>query len=94
MCVCVFVCVRQVEELLEWSHHLDYTHYMEDWSTLACTLGSESFVPELESAHMPQLPPASVNLASAMVAAGVPMAAFKGGVTPAAGATSGLIASS
>jgi hypothetical protein len=82
----------QVDELLEWSQHLDFSAYLDDWTSLACTLGTEAWVPEVEGTLLREIqpPPPSLDVKGAMVAAGVPLAPFKGGVGPAAGATSGL----
>jgi hypothetical protein len=51
-------------------------------------VGSEAFVPELESEYLRQAPAPSHDLRGAMATAGVPLEPFKGGVTPAAGVLS------
>uniref|UniRef100_A0A7S0RDM8 Uncharacterized protein n=1 Tax=Chlamydomonas leiostraca TaxID=1034604 RepID=A0A7S0RDM8_9CHLO len=79
------------DELLAWSSNLDYASYTDEWTSLACTLGSEAYsIPVQETSLLASLPPPSQDVRAAMVAAGVPLAPFKGGVSPAAGATSGL----
>jgi len=78
------------EELLQWTDQLDFEGYLDDWTSLACTLGSEALVPEPEQPYLSPAPPPSHDLRGAMATAGVPLAPFKGGATPAAGATSTL----
>jgi hypothetical protein len=76
----------ELRGLLDWSHHLDYAHYTTDWTSAACTLGSEAFVlPPGYGAPPPAgRPPApDVSLPAAMAAAGVPLPPFKGGATAA-----------
>ncbi|GAX74238.1 hypothetical protein CEUSTIGMA_g1687.t1 [Chlamydomonas eustigma] len=77
-------------ELLQWTQHLDFDHYINDWTSIACTLGTEAFVPELESEYLAQAPPPSHDIHGAMVTAGVPLRPFKSGVSPAAGVVSTL----
>lgn len=77
-----------MDELLEWSQHLDFSAYVDDWTSLACTLGTEAWIPEVEGPPLSGLPPPSVDVRGAMVAAGVPLQPFRGGVGPACGATS------
>lgn len=31
--------------LLDWSEHLDFESYVENWTSVACTLGSEAYAP-------------------------------------------------
>lgn len=80
----------QIDELLEWSQLLDYTSYVDDWTSLACTLGSEAFNIPQSCAPTSQIPAPDMNAGMAMGAAGVPLQPFRGGVSPAAGATSGF----
>lgn len=81
----------QADDLLAWSSNLDFSTYADEWTSLACTLGSEAYsVPIQEGGVLASLPPPSQDVRGAMVAAGVPLAPFKGGVSPAAGVTSGL----
>ncbi len=75
----------QVEELLEWSQHLDFHTYVSDWTSMACTLGSEGFQPTADTTGAVTLPAPDLDVRAAMVAAGVPLAPFKGGATAAAG---------
>jgi len=74
------------DELLQWTQHLDFEEYVSDWTSAACTLGSEAFVPELE--YLRQAPPPSHDVRGAMATAGVPLEPFKGGATVAAGTLS------
>ncbi|KAG1662715.1 hypothetical protein FOA52_014581 [Chlamydomonas sp. UWO 241] len=74
------------DDLLQWTLHLDFEEYVSDWTSAACSLGTEALVPELESAYLRQAPAPSHDLRGAMATAGVPLEPFKGGATPAAGA--------
>jgi len=78
------------EELLQWTQHLDFDYYVSNWTSIACTLGTEAFIPELESEYLVQAPPPSHDMHGAMVTAGVPFRPFKAGVSPAAGVVSTL----
>ncbi|KAG2433072.1 hypothetical protein HYH02_012776 [Chlamydomonas schloesseri] len=79
---------ERVDELLNWSTHLDYGAYFDDWTSMACTLASEAFVPEEEAPYLDDLQPAVVgDVRKAMAAAGAPLPPFKGGPNPACGVT-------
>ena len=76
------------EDLLNWTEHLDFDSYVGDWTSMACTLGSEAFVPEDEGPYLSEAPAPSHDLRGAMHTAGVPLAPFKGGVSAATGSLS------
>jgi hypothetical protein len=75
----------KVDELLAWSEHLDFGSYFDDWTSMACTLASEAFVPEDEAPYLEELPQARGDVRLALEAAGVPSVPFKGGPTAACG---------
>lgn len=77
----------RVEELLTWSQHLDFGSYVNDWTSMACSLGSEAYVPEDEAPYLAPLPPSTRDVHKAMAAAGVPLVPFKGGASAACAAT-------
>ncbi|PNW71779.1 hypothetical protein CHLRE_16g681301v5 [Chlamydomonas reinhardtii] len=79
---------ERVDELLNWSSHLDYGAYFDDWTSMACTLASEAFVPEEEAPYLDDLQPVVVgDVRKAMAAAGAPLPPFKGGPNAACGVT-------
>lgn len=75
----------KVDELLAWSQHLDFGSYFDDWTSMACTLASEAFVPEDEGPYLDELPRARADVRQILEAAGVPNAPFKGGPNAACG---------
>ncbi|GFR44327.1 hypothetical protein Agub_g5540 [Astrephomene gubernaculifera] len=81
---------QKAEELLAWSQHLDYGSYFDDWTSLACTLASEAFVPEEEAPFLEEIPGPHGSLAAVLAAAGVPQEPFKAGATPASGSVVAL----
>ncbi|GIL89786.1 hypothetical protein Vretimale_16577 [Volvox reticuliferus] len=76
---------EKVEELLNWSEHLDFGSYFDDWTSMACTLASEAFVPEDEAPYLDDLPKTRADARLALEAAGVPNVPFKGGPNAACG---------
>lgn len=72
-------------ELTEWSAALDFDQYLNGWTELACSLGSEAFVPELEAPFLEELNNTNMvlDLPTALQNAGVPLAPYKGGAVPA-----------
>jgi hypothetical protein len=38
-------CFLQANELLNWCHHLNFSNYASEWTSMACTLASEADVP-------------------------------------------------
>lgn len=78
----------QVDELLEWSQHLDFNSYTTDWTSLACTLGSEALTPWDTPPAASLLPPQGQDVRAALAAAGAPLQPFQGGPSPAMAATS------
>lgn len=78
-----------MHELLDWSHHLDFASYVSEWTSTACTLGSEAYLPPADSTPSARLPAPDLSVQAAMTAAGVPLPAFKAGVTAASSALSG-----
>lgn len=50
----------QIDDLLAWSSNLDYSAYVDDWMSLACTLGTEAYgIPTQEGSLLASLPPPS-----------------------------------
>jgi len=70
----------QADELLDWCHHLNFSDYASEWTSMACTLASEAFVPGPEPAALltRALPPPHQDVQAAMVAAGVPLQPYQG----------------
>lgn len=68
------------DELLDWTQHLDFDAYLDDWTSMACTLGSEAWVPEDERPYLMDLPAPGGDVRGAMASAGAPLQAFKGGL--------------
>lgn len=81
----------QAEELLTWCQHLNFSDYSSNWTSMACTLASEAYVPEPDPGATLErmLPPPSLDVKAAMAAAGVPLVTYKGAATAAEGVTSG-----
>ncbi len=78
----------KADELLAWSQHLDYGSYFDDWTSTACTLASEAFVPEDEAPYLDEIREGTRgDVRAAMAVAGAPMPPFKGGATAASGST-------
>ncbi|GLC61007.1 hypothetical protein PLESTB_001705300 [Pleodorina starrii] len=75
----------KVDELLAWSEHLDFGSYFDDWTSMACTLASEAFVPEDEAPYLEEPPQTRGDVRLAFQAAGVPTVPFKGGPNAACG---------
>eukprot|EP00798_Chlamydomonas_sp_ICE-L_P022634 gene22634-29776_t len=75
------------DDLLNWTMGLDFENYVDDWTSMATTLGSEAFLPDDES-YLPEVPAPSHNFYGAMASAGVPVAPYQGGTSAASGATS------
>lgn len=71
------------DQLAEWSAALDFDAYVDSWTQLATSMGSEAYVPELEAPYLEQLNNNNpvLGLTQAFQNSGVPMAPFKGGAT-------------
>ncbi|KXZ45887.1 hypothetical protein GPECTOR_49g471 [Gonium pectorale] len=76
---------QKVDDLLAWSQHLDFGSYFDDWTSMACTLASEAFVPEDEAPYLEEIPGPHGDVREALQAAGVPLVPFKGGPNAACG---------
>lgn len=76
------------DDLLAWSAHLDYDSYVDDWTSLACTLGSEAYTMD-DTSYLIALPPTMIDIPAAMQAVGAPLLPYKGGMGG-VGATSSL----
>ncbi|KAJ9531160.1 hypothetical protein QJQ45_000833 [Haematococcus lacustris] len=68
--------------------HLDFNSYTTDWTSLACTLGSEALTPWDTPPAASLLPPQGQDVRAALAAAGAPLQPFQGGPSPAMAATS------
>lgn len=76
------------DDLLAWSAHLDYDSYVGDWTSLACTLGSEAYTVD-DTPYLIALPPTMIDVPAAMQAVGAPLLPYKGGMGG-VGATSSM----
>ncbi|KAG2488869.1 hypothetical protein HYH03_012664 [Edaphochlamys debaryana] len=72
---------ERADELLAWSQHLDYGSYFDDWTSIACTMASEAFVPEDEAPYLAEVgrEPYVGDIRRAFAQAGAPLEPFKGG---------------
>lgn len=76
------------EDLLAWSAHLDYDSYVDAWTSLACSLGSEAYTMD-DTSYLIALPPTMIDIPAAMQAVGAPLLPHKGG-TAGVGVTSSM----
>ena len=67
----------EVDDLLNWSQHLDFEAYMDDWTSMACSLGTEAFVAENDGEFLSELPGPGTGLALGLMQSGVPRQPYK-----------------